>query len=306
MGLGDSVLPDLRLAARPHDRASARWPLPFTFSTFDYKRLCALLWEQCGEAEFDIAKVDGRSGRVVHTDRGDVRAAHVVDALGWRRVLGPGENVQPPDALLSRGLEVHPSGSGEDLELWITPRYVSPGYGWSFPARDEVRIGIGSFDPRLHVKRPTLDLVADVGARARRLPGQLDPARAAPGDRGRRLVRRRLRGPLPAAAAEGIRTALYFGVACGRELAAVLAGTQAGGGRAGALRALLRLPRLEVPRDVPDPAGDPPPARPPDGHVRAPLRPPRRRALDLLALPGIAPPEFVLQAPPAARERVAA
>src|SRR6202012_5775999 len=24
--------------------ASARWPLPFTFSTFDYPELCALLW----------------------------------------------------------------------------------------------------------------------------------------------------------------------------------------------------------------------------------------------------------------------
>src|SRR3954449_10456381 len=29
----------------------ARWDLPFTFSTFDYGQLCALLWEQSGEAE---------------------------------------------------------------------------------------------------------------------------------------------------------------------------------------------------------------------------------------------------------------
>src|SRR4051795_235662 len=74
--------------------AEARWPLPFTFSTFDYPELCALLWEQSGEAEFETAKVDGRSGFVVQTDRGDVSAPLVVDALGWRRVLGTG--VQPP------------------------------------------------------------------------------------------------------------------------------------------------------------------------------------------------------------------
>src|SRR3954447_5387695 len=89
--------------------ASARWPLPFTFSTFDYPQLCAGLWEQSGAAEFETAKVEGRDGDVVHTDRGDVRAPLIVDALGWRRVLGKGANVQPPDAPLSRGLEVHPA-----------------------------------------------------------------------------------------------------------------------------------------------------------------------------------------------------
>jgi menaquinone-9 beta-reductase len=38
-----------------------------------------------------------------------------VDALGWRRVLA-GESNQPPEAPLSRGLEVHPDGGGRDLD----------------------------------------------------------------------------------------------------------------------------------------------------------------------------------------------
>src|SRR5919199_3258546 len=59
--------------------AHARWQLPFTFSTFDYPELCALLWEQSGEAEFETAKVDGRSGLIVRTDRGDVTAPLIVD-----------------------------------------------------------------------------------------------------------------------------------------------------------------------------------------------------------------------------------
>src|SRR4051812_25571644 len=59
----------------------ARWPLPFTFSTFDYPELCALLWEQGGEAGFETAKVEGRAGQVVRTDRGDVTAPLIVDAL---------------------------------------------------------------------------------------------------------------------------------------------------------------------------------------------------------------------------------
>ena len=77
------------------------------------------------------------------------------------------------------------------------------GYGWSFPAGDEVRVGIGSFDPRDHVKEPTVRLAARPRTPARRLPGQLDPPRAAPGRRGRRVLRRRLGGPLPAALGRG-------------------------------------------------------------------------------------------------------
>src|SRR5918996_5275026 len=124
----------------PH--ATSRYRLPWTFSTFDYRELCRLLDDQ-NDAMFETAKVHGRSGNTVHTDRGDLSAPLIVDALGWRRVLGGGDNYQPPDAPLSRGLEVHPWAASDDLEIWIDRRYVPAGYGWSFPARDEVRIGVG-------------------------------------------------------------------------------------------------------------------------------------------------------------------
>jgi flavin-dependent dehydrogenase len=204
--------------------ARARWALPFTFSTFDYRRLCALLWEQSGDAEFETAKIDGRAGPVVHTDRGDVRAPLVVDALGWRRVLGTG--VQPPEAALSRGLEVHPGGAGEDLELWIDPRYVDAGYGWSFPARDELRIGVGSFDPRDPVKQPTLRLVADVEAQPHGYQGNWIPHRLRPATEGGVFFAGDSAGHCLPLTAEGIRTAFYFGIALGRELRAVLDGRQ--------------------------------------------------------------------------------
>jgi len=149
-----------------------------------------------------------------------------VDGLGWRRVLGSGANVQPPEAALSRGLEVHPSGRGSDLELWLDTRYISPGYGWSFPARDELRIGVGSFDPLLHVKQPTLQLADDVAAEAVRFQGNWIPHRLRDAvDDGVFFVGDSAGHCLPLTA-EGIRTALYFGIACGRELAAVLDGRQ--------------------------------------------------------------------------------
>jgi flavin-dependent dehydrogenase len=53
-------------------RRTFRWRLPWTFSTFDYRTLCALLADQGGGFEFETAKVDGRTGTTVHTDRGDL------------------------------------------------------------------------------------------------------------------------------------------------------------------------------------------------------------------------------------------
>src|SRR3954463_7858508 len=106
----------------PH--TTVRFGLPWTFSTFDYPELCRLLFEQ-SDCDFETAKVDGRTDDVVHTDRGDLSAPLIVDGLGWRRVLSRAEpGIQPPEARLSRGLEVHPSGNGADLELWLDPSYV--------------------------------------------------------------------------------------------------------------------------------------------------------------------------------------
>ncbi|HYM57890.1 MAG TPA: NAD(P)/FAD-dependent oxidoreductase [Solirubrobacteraceae bacterium] len=216
---------------------TARWPLPWSFSTFDYRTLCGLLWDQRGPGtEFETAKLIGFSRsatpsaplqatlRVVQTDRGEVSAPLIVDALGWRRVLGAGEKIQPPEARLSRGLEVHPHGRSEALELWIHKGYVRAGYGWSFPAGDEVRIGVGSFDPRDHVKEPTVRLAAELEADPVRYQGNWIPHALRPATQDGVFFAGDSAGHCLPLTAEGIRTALYFGIACGRELAAVLGG----------------------------------------------------------------------------------
>jgi flavin-dependent dehydrogenase len=206
---------------------SSRWRLPWTFSTFDYPELCALLWEQARaqETEFETAAVADRDGFTVRTDRGELRAPLIVDALGWRRALSHEIKIQPPNARLSRGLEVHPAGTGEEMELWIDPRYIRSGYSWSFPAREEVRIGVGSFWPSHHVREPTvrlardLELPAENGYQGNWIPHELRPAV----EDGIFFVGDSAGHCLPLTA-EGIRTALYFGIACGRELRAVLGG----------------------------------------------------------------------------------
>lgn len=208
----------------PH--RTIRFRLPWTFSTFDYRTLCALLREQGAETEFEIAKVDGRTGNVVHTDRGDLTAPLIVDGLGWRRILGTGENIQPPDAFLSRGLEVHPGGGGPDLEIWIDRGYVPAGYGWSFPADGEVRVGVGSFDPRFHVKEPTVRLAEDLSRDPVRFQGNWIPHRLRDATDDGIFMAGDSAGHCLPLTAEGIRTALYFGLAVGRELRAVVEGHQ--------------------------------------------------------------------------------
>ena len=207
-------------------RAHARWPLGWTFSTFDYRLLCELLWDQHGPGtEFETAKVDGRSGDVVHTDRGDLRAPLIVDALGWKRILGE-RPVQPPEARLSRGLEVHPGGNGGDLEIWIDKRVIRAGYGWSFPAAGELRVGVGSFDPRDHVKEPTVRLTEDLGSEPHGYQGNWIPHRIRPATEDGVFFAGDSAGHCLPLTAEGIRTAFYFGIALGRELRAVLEGRQ--------------------------------------------------------------------------------
>ncbi|MSO42435.1 MAG: NAD(P)/FAD-dependent oxidoreductase, partial [Solirubrobacterales bacterium] len=205
----------------PH--GTSRYRLPFSFSTFDYRELCRLLFEQC-DARFETAKVEGRapvangSGAIaVETDRGVLSAPLVVDGLGWRRMLAAdGEGFQPPDAPLSRGLEVHPDSSGDDLEIWIDRRYVPAGYGWSFPARDERRIGVGSFDPSFYVKDTTVLLAEDLDEPPVRYQGNWIPHQIRPAtDEGVFFAGDSAGHCLPLTA-EGIRTALYFGLACGR------------------------------------------------------------------------------------------
>ena len=217
------------LVHTPHGRIEM--PVPWEFSTFDYRALCDLLWAKC-DSVFETAKVEGPAmteadGSVsVETDRGRITADLVVDSLGWRRVLDPSSSYQPPEGPLSRGLEVHPAGSSPNLEVWIDRDYVPAGYGWSFPAGDELRVGVGSFDPRYHVRQPTERLAADLelgtdGWQGNWIPHRLRDATSGPvffaGDSAGHCL------PLTA---EGIRPALYFGLALGTELRAVLEGRQ--------------------------------------------------------------------------------
>jgi flavin-dependent dehydrogenase len=119
---------------------------------------------------------------------------------------------------------VHPHTGGDEMELWIDRSYVPAGYGWSFPADEELRVGVGSFDPRYHVKDPTVRLAGEVGVDAVRYQGNWIPHKIRPATDDHVFFVGDSAGHCLPTTAEGIRTALYFGLACGRELRAVVEG----------------------------------------------------------------------------------
>ena len=164
-------------------------------------------------------------------DRRRDRPRHDLGPAGRRRARlaprpGHGDGYQPPDAPLSRGLEVHPGGTGEDLEIWIDRRYVPAGYGWSFPA---ARRAAG----RRRLLRPPLprqghDRAAGRGPRAAPdgYQGNWIPHKLRRATEGGVFFAGDSAGHCLPLTAEGIRTALYFGIALGRELRGVVEGRQ--------------------------------------------------------------------------------
>ena len=225
LGLASSIRQTFAELVVHTPRSTARWPLPFRFSTFDYGELCALSKDAAPSSEFETAMVEGLEHGGVRTDRGTIRALYVVDALGWRRVLSAAAKpIQPPDARLSRGLEVHPAGGGEEMELWIDRRVIRSGYGWSFPAGDELRVGVGSFEPRDHVRDPTVALAGQLGVEPDGYQGNWIPHKLRPATENGVFFVGDSAGHCLPLTAEGIRPAFYFALALGRELRAALAG----------------------------------------------------------------------------------
>src|SRR5256714_11212774 len=87
-----------------------------------------------------------------------------------------------------------------------------------------MRVGVGSYDPHYHVKDPTVRLAEDTEVDPVRFQGNWIPHKIRPATEGGVFFVGDSAGHCFPTTAEGIRTALYFGIACGRELRAVLEG----------------------------------------------------------------------------------
>ena len=232
LGLGDVDPPDASTSSsstRP--LRSFRWPLPWTFSHVRLPRAVRAAVGAGGEARFETAKVDGRTREgtrhVVHTDRGDLRAPLVVDALGWRRVLS--RRARDPAAgraALARARGPPGRQRRRTSRCGSTARTSAPATrGASRPATSCASASARSTRATTSRSRPCgwpsdLGLPAD-GYQGNWIPHQL---RAATED-GVFFAGDTAGHCLPLTA-EGIRTALYFGLACGASCAPSCEGRQ--------------------------------------------------------------------------------
>ena len=102
----------------PH--GSVRYRLPWSWSAFDYRELCRAAARADRRALRDRARSSGRARRRRRcTDRGVLRAPLVVDALGWRRVLGAaGASSRPTRRSRAawRSTRTH-DGDGDELHV---------------------------------------------------------------------------------------------------------------------------------------------------------------------------------------------
>ena len=220
--------------------------MPYTFSTFNYDEMCDALWQEC-DATFEIAAVEGRRSADGTGDHGRDRPRPGHRAAGRRRARLAADPRDrrwlPADR---RAADAGPRGPSPG------PQRRPRGLG-----RPPLRAG------RLRVVLPGRRGAADRGLllRARRPRPRGDRPCSPPTSAASQVryqgnwIPHRLRPPTEAGVffvgdsagqclpltAEGIRTALYYGIAVGREMRAVIEGRRS---RQQAARQLHRAPRL--------------------------------------------------------------
>lgn len=207
------------------ERRTFTYPLDEPYCTFDYARLCHLLWRR-SDAEFALTPVLGMDDGAVRTAEGSVRATAVVDATGWRATLA--ESVRPGYVRANRlGLAVETATPfrGEGLHFWHLPtgqRGVD--LGWAFPLGETGHVGVASYSGYTRLAAPLGAFLRIVGAEGRGVHGGRFPTALRDPVAGGVFVVGDAAGQCLGITAEGIRPALYFGTRLGELLRRALDG----------------------------------------------------------------------------------
>jgi flavin-dependent dehydrogenase len=207
------------------------------YVTFDYYAFCQAMLART-DAEVLLAKATKYEGGTVETTQGPVSAPFVVDASGWRSLTPQGPSRDIP--LLGYGVETE-----LPVRLPVTPALhfyfekgiVRSGYAWVFPCGQTTRIGVCSFEKDVRLG-PILDaFLSRFGLScgpthggpmpiALRKPLAGDSSRVAGRVSSDRLfVVGDACGQCMPLWAEGIRSAIYFSLSCGRAISDALDGS---------------------------------------------------------------------------------
>lgn len=206
------------------------FPSPYPWCTFDYHRLCDVLYQR-SEADFLQATVQGVDEDCVFTSQGDVHARCIVDASGWPATLvdslHPGY-VRTEAMNFGVGTIVEsPRENDFDLDslhFWYDPSILASGVGWIFPRGNTVSLGVGSYRGARHLRSPLDHLGTRFALKSNGLHGTYFPYVLRPVNMGRIFVVGDAAGMCIGLTGEGIRPALFFGEACGKIMRRFLEG----------------------------------------------------------------------------------
>lgn len=201
-----------------------QYELPYPFCTFDYEKFCKLMLEKT-EAEVIKTQVRRVEGNTVLTDMGSFSSECIVDCSGWRAVLA--NSLRPgyvDRSKMSFGLESVVDYQAEGLHFWVNPHVIPQGAAWLFPAGIRSRIGMGSFVGQTDLKSNFTSFLEKFGLQPNSLHGGFFPwALRSPTVENIFVVGDAAGQCLPVTG-EGIRTALYFGLRCGKIVQKVIEG----------------------------------------------------------------------------------
>lgn len=216
-------------------RRESRFRLRDPYVTFDYQTFCQAMLAQTG-AEVWQARAIGLTAGGVATTSGTARARFIVDATGWCALHAAGA---APALHVGYGRETELPlrlDIGGGLHFYFEKRIVRSGYGWVFPCGATTRFGVGAFEkePRLRLR------LAQFLERFGLWPGPNHGGVLAIGRRaplaGEVFVVGDAAGQCLPASGEGIRTAIFHGIHCGRAIAAALRGAISAGEARGLYR----------------------------------------------------------------------
>lgn len=225
LGLEESIL-------QVHDRLVVHtpgrtyvYPMPEPFCTFDYPKLCHLLWSQ-GKAEFVETPALGVDGQTVITPAGEFTGRFVVDASGWRAALGTSlnSNLVRRDRL-NFGIETTPAYRDDGLHFWYDPKGLLPmGITWVFPIGKFSRIGVGSYLGNTRLMSTLNHFLGRLEVEKNGFHGGFFPYQLRDPLIGELFLVGDAAGQCLALTGEGIRPALFFGTRLGRLLRMALDG----------------------------------------------------------------------------------
>lgn len=201
------------------------YPVTEPFCTFDYATLCRLLQKQ-GDAEFLLAAAHGFQGDQVETSRGTFRGRLIVDASGWRAVLGSQlrPNLVRRD-WMNFGLETTVAYRDDGLHFWFDPKALLPmGVTWAFPIGEFSHVGIGSYRGETRLGFGLDRFLDRLDLQRNGLHGGYFPHALRDPVIGDLFLVGDAAGQCLGLTGEGIRPALFFGTHLGRLLCRVLEG----------------------------------------------------------------------------------